>query len=78
MIAGSRIMREVPEIEFSEKEIEIIRYICEQYSSKEIADLTKLTRRTVEKYRDRIMEKTNSKNMAGIVIYAIRKGFYKP
>jgi DNA-binding NarL/FixJ family response regulator len=63
---------------FSPKELEIIQLICQQYASKEIADKTMLTHRTVEKYRDRIMEKTGSRNMAGIVVFAIRHGIYKP
>ena len=63
---------------FSAKEKEIIRLICEQYASKQIADMTQLTHRTVEKYRDRIMEKTGARNVVGIVIYAIRHGLYQP
>jgi len=62
---------------FSENEKQIIRLICEQHASKEIALITGLAHRTVEKYRDRIMEKTGAKNMAGIVVYAIRNGLFK-
>ena len=65
-------------VQFSSNEKEIMRLICEQRASKEIASMTGLAHRTVEKYRDRIMEKTGSKNMAGIVIFAIRNGLYKP
>ena len=78
MLANTWISEKNPEPAFSKKEIEIIKLICEQYASKQIADLTNLSHRTVEKYRDYIMEKTNSKNMIGIVIYAIRHGLYKP
>lgn len=66
------------EISFSDKEKEIITLICEQHASKQIASMTQLTHRTVEKYRDYIMEKTGARNVAGIVVYAIRKGMYKP
>jgi DNA-binding NarL/FixJ family response regulator len=78
MIAKSKTLRDGPKKEFSEKELEIIKLICEQFASKEIADATHLTHRTVEKYRDNIMEKIGAKNMVGIVIYAIRNGLYKP
>lgn len=78
MVAQSKAQQGIPKIEFPEKELEIIKLICEQYASKEIADKTSLTQRTVEKYRDNIMEKTGAKNMVGIVIYAIRNGIYKP
>lgn len=61
----------------NEKEIEIIQLICEQYASKEIANITQLAPGSVVKYRNNIMEKTGASNMVGIVIYAIRNGIYK-
>lgn len=76
-LAKSKLQREQEAALFTEKEVEIIRLICEQYASKEIATLTNLSKRTVDKYRDHIMEKTGSTNLAGVVIYAIRHGMYK-
>jgi DNA-binding NarL/FixJ family response regulator len=64
-------------IDFSEKELQIIRLICRELSNKEIAEQLNLTIRTVEKYRERIHEKTGSKNMAGVVVYAIKNGLYR-
>lgn len=78
MIALSKAIKGNPKAEFSEKEIEIIKLICQQFASKEIADMTDLTHRTVEKYRDNIMEKIGARNMVGIVVYAIRHGMFKP
>jgi DNA-binding NarL/FixJ family response regulator len=78
MIAKSKTAGKNDGIKFSEKELEIIKLICDQNSSKLIAEATDLTRRTVEKYRDHIMEKTGSSNVVGIVVYAIRNGIYKP
>jgi DNA-binding NarL/FixJ family response regulator len=69
-----RAVHSVPQ--FSEKELEIIRHICEEKCSKQIALLTNLTKRTVEKYRDLIMVKMGVKNVAGLVVYAIQKGIY--
>ena len=34
--------------------------------------------RTIEGYREKIMEKMEAKNTAGIVVYAIRTGIFKP
>jgi len=67
-------LTELPE--FTEKEIEIIRYICQQYSNKEIADKMGVSPRTVEWHRDIISEKIHSKNTAGIVVYAMRHKIY--
>jgi DNA-binding NarL/FixJ family response regulator len=64
-------------IHFSEKEIEIIHQICEEKTSKEIADDMHLSVRTVEEYRQRIKEKMEVKGTTGIVIYAIQNNLYK-
>ncbi|SRR5260221_1834838 len=77
MIAQRKAQQNIPKIVFSEKELEIIKLICEQYASKQIANITHLTHRTVEKYRDNIIKKTGAKNMVGIAIYAIKNGIYK-
>lgn len=77
MIANSKMTARKSKIEFSEKEIEIIQLICEQFASKEIADKTNLAFRTVEKYRHNIMEKIGARNLAGVVVYAIREGIWK-
>lgn len=62
---------------FSPKEIEVIQLICQEMTNKEIGDKLCLSSRTVEGYRQKIADKTNSKTTAGIVIYAIRHGIYK-
>ncbi len=62
---------------FSKKELEIINLICDECPSKNIASLTRLAHRTVEKYRERIMDKTGAANMVGIAKYAIQFGLYK-
>ncbi len=68
----------LPELpEFTEKEKEIICYICEQYSNKEIGDQMNISKRTVEWYREIITEKMKVKNTAGIVMYAIKHKIYK-
>ena len=78
MIAKSKMGEPQEAVHFNDKEKEIIQLICEEYASKQIATLTNLGFRTVEKYRNQIMEKTGAKNMAGIVIYAIRNRLYVP
>lgn len=63
-------------IEFTERELEIIKLICEQLTNKEIAEKLYLSTRTVEGHRLKIQEKMNAKNTAGIVICALRLGLY--
>ncbi len=66
------------EAEFSEREKDIIRLICQEYTNKEIGEKLFLSARTVEGYRMKILEKMEVKNIVGIVIEAIRLGIYVP
>jgi DNA-binding NarL/FixJ family response regulator len=58
--------------DFTERETEIIKLICRQYSSKEIADRLDLSCRAIESTRERILEKTGARNMIGIALFAIK------
>jgi len=66
------------EAEFTDKEKEIIRLICEEYTNKEIGEKLFISGRTVEGYRMKILEKMHVKNSVGIVIEAIKMGIYEP
>ena len=57
---------------FTERELDIIRLICQQHSNREIAGQLSLSPRTIESHREKILEKMQVKNTAGIVIYAVR------
>jgi two-component system, NarL family, response regulator NreC len=59
-------------VSFNERELEIIKLICLQNSSKEISDKLYLSSRTVEGYRTKILEKMNAKNTVGVVVYAFK------
>lgn len=59
---------------FSDRELEVIRLVCEDYSSKEIASKLHLSHRTIESHRVNVMEKMNVKSVAGLVAYAYTNG----
>ena len=61
-------------VELNEREIEVLKLVCQEYSNQEIADKIFLSVRTVEGYRARLFEKTGSKNLVGLVIFAIKQG----
>lgn len=61
-------------IELNERETEILALICEEYTNLEIAEKLFLSVRTVEGYRTRLFEKIGAKNVAGLVIFAIKRG----
>jgi DNA-binding NarL/FixJ family response regulator len=58
--------------ELSERESEILYMICKGLSNQEIADALFLSKRTVDKHRENILAKTQAKNTAGLVLYAIK------
>ncbi|MEP6749366.1 MAG: response regulator transcription factor [Bacteroidota bacterium] len=69
--------KEVNREVFTSKEIEVIRFICQEFSNKEIAEKLHLSVRTIEGYRERIQEKMKVKNGVGIAVFAIKNGIYK-
>ncbi len=58
----------------SERELEVLEHICQGITTQNIADMLCLSARTVEGHRNRIMEKTGTKNVAGLVAWAVRNG----
>ncbi len=62
----------VPESELSERELEILLLICKGLSNQEIGDQLFISKRTVDKHRANILTKTNCKNTANLVVYAIK------
>ncbi|HEY4147503.1 MAG TPA: response regulator transcription factor [Chitinophagaceae bacterium] len=69
--------RKTESIEFTDREKDIVKLICLQFTAQEIADKLFLSKRTVEGYRTRILEKMNVKNTAGVVIFALKHGIIK-
>ena len=58
--------------QLSEREIEILVGICQGLSTQEIADKLFISKRTVDKHRANILEKSGCKNTASLVVYAIK------
>ncbi len=56
----------------SKREKEILIKICEGLSNQEIAETLFISKRTVDKHRANLLGKTNSKNTASLILFAIR------
>ena len=56
----------------SDRELEIVLLICKGLTNNEIADKLFISKRTVDKHRANILEKTTCKNTANLVVYAIK------
>jgi DNA-binding NarL/FixJ family response regulator len=74
LLRNYKTIRELkdPETELSEREAEILLLICSGLSNQEIGDHLFISKRTVEKHRANILFKSNCKNTAGLVMYAIK------
>lgn len=72
-LAGRMRTREaVADEPLSSREREILVAVCRGLSNQEIADELFISKRTVDKHRANILEKTGCKNTASLVVYAIR------
>lgn len=60
------------EITISDKEKEVLQYICMEFTAQEIAQKMEISPRTVEAIKDRLMERFGSKNTAGLVFFAVK------
>lgn len=58
-------------VRFTCQELSVMKLLCQQLTTKEIASKLGLAKRTIEDYRHHIQEKIGAKNMVGIAIYAI-------
>src|SRR5215470_6341240 len=60
------------EITLSERERDVIKYICMEFTAHEIAQKLEVSPRTVEAIKDRLMERFGAKNTAGLVFFAVK------
>jgi len=61
--------------QLSDKEMEVLKGICHQKTTAEIAEKLFLSPRTVEGYRRTLLEKTGAKSSVGLVLFAAREGW---
>lgn len=64
------------QIALTDREIEVLVFICKEFSTKEIADNLCISIKTVESHRAKLMEKIGCKNVIGMVVYAVLNGYY--
>ena len=56
----------------SDKERDVLRYICMEFTSQEIGKKMSISPRTVESIKERLIKKFGLKNTAGLVFYAVK------
>lgn len=60
------------EFVLNDKEKDVLKFICMEYTAQEIAQKMDISNRTVEAIKDRLMERFGSKNTAGLVFFAVK------
>jgi DNA-binding NarL/FixJ family response regulator len=62
----------------TERETEVLKLICEQKSATEIGNILNISSRTVDGHRNNLLLKTESKNVIGLVLFAIQNNIFMP
>ena len=60
--------------QFTHREQEVLRLICDGRTAAEIADLLFISKRTVEGHWQKLLEKTGAPNVVGMAMYAACHG----
>lgn len=63
--------------ELSGRELEVLQLIAEGLTNAEIADKLFTSKRTIETHRQNIIEKTQAKNTAALIKFAVNQGLVK-
>lgn len=66
------IIPELPSMQVSKRELEIIKLACKEYSSAEIAAKLFISARTVDSHRKHLMEKFEAKNFVGVILQCLK------
>lgn len=69
--------REPEEVNITDREMEVLRLIVDEYTNQEIADELFVSVRTVDAHRRNLLQKTGAKNTAGLVKYAIKSELFE-
>lgn len=64
------------EVPLSERETEVLHLILKEKTNKEIAEELFISVRTVDAHKRNLLDKTGSKNLAGLILYAIDKDLF--
>ncbi|WP_430412301.1 response regulator transcription factor [Kordia sp.] len=62
----------------SERELEVLQLVCQQLTTKEIAEKLFISPKTVEMHKSNLLIKTGVKNSVGLIIYAIQNNLVDP
>lgn len=74
LINSKKIKPTFIDVDFNARELEIIRLLCKEHTSPEIAAIMHLSTKTIDNYRLSLIKKLGVRNSIGLVMYAVKKG----
>ena len=74
MKEGEQVQKTGADKGLSKRELEVLALVAEGYTNVEIADKLFTSKRTIETHRQNILEKTQAKNTASLIKYAVENG----
>jgi len=75
-LSKSNTVEHSPSIFFTKREAEILMYLKMGKSSKEIAERLSLKENTINSYREDMLQKTQTRNVAELISYAYQNGVF--
>lgn len=70
--AGRKARPHRVDVSITRREEEILQLVCQQYTAEEIAERLFISVKTVNGHRNNLLQKTGSRNVTGLVLYAVR------
>jgi DNA-binding NarL/FixJ family response regulator len=68
----------LPSDPLTTRELEVVKLVAEAYTSEQIAQRLGLSRKTVERHRERVLAKLGMRDRVELTRYAIRRGLVEP
>ncbi len=76
LLANTANNSKLPE-NFTQREIDVLKLVCEGLSSKEISKKLFISIKTVEVHRSNIFSKVDVKNVAELIVWAIQNNYFE-
>lgn len=69
---GNKKKHKKTDLNVTKREEEILQLVCQQFTAEEIAEKLYISVKTVNGHRNNLLQKTGSRNVTGLVLYAVK------
>ncbi|MDZ7720359.1 MAG: response regulator transcription factor [Balneolaceae bacterium] len=78
LVKGKGTSTKLDAVHITDRELEILELIVQEYTNQEIAEKLYISPRTVDAHRRNLLQKTGARNTAGLVKYAFQHNLISP